>query len=343
MLDNSPNLFSFRNIQEGFPDYINIVKNIPEEIIYNFYLGFYPQLNKKFKSPFKYEKDPSFCFFINNGKLLFKCFSSGFFGDCVELVKKIYTIDYKNAILKICNDIKSIKNTILTINYTKIKKEDTKKSRIEVILRRFNQVDKEYWSQFYITKELLIKYDIKPCKEVWLNNILFYTYNKYNPSYRWKIGNLYKIYCPLSINKNSKWLSNFDLNLIQGFKQLSYNNDTLIITKSYKDIIVLNEFYNKSVIALNAEGNHIPDMILNYFKSKFKNIIFFYDNDLTGINYMIRNKELYGFEYFYFNIELLLKKNIKDISGYIKEYGIIDFKDLKEDLIFSNEKVKELI
>lgn len=340
-LNNGKGLFTFKDVQEGYPDYINIVKDIPDEVIYNFYLGFYPSLNQKFKSPFKQEKDPSFCFFIKNGKVLYKDFSTGAFGDSVELVKQLYSIDYINAIKKICKDIKSMRVDNNPIKYKKLDKKDTEKSTIEVVIRDFNKFDLEYWNQYYITKELLEKYDIKACKEVWLNDKPFYVYKKNNPSYRFKIGKLYKVYQPLSENKKTKWLSNFDLDIIQGFTQLRYNN-TLIITKSYKDIIILNEFYNKSVIALNSEGNHIPDKILNYLKLKFNNIICFYDNDEAGIKYMERNKEVYGFEYCYFK-EKFLKNNIKDPSDYIKQYGVLSFNEIKEDLVYSNKKVKDLI
>jgi hypothetical protein len=86
-------IFIFKDVEEGLPDYFTIVKSIPDEVIYNFYLGFYPSISRKFKSPFKTEKDPSFCFFIKNGKVLFKCFSTGKAGDSVELVKTLYSIE----------------------------------------------------------------------------------------------------------------------------------------------------------------------------------------------------------------------------------------------------------
>jgi hypothetical protein len=340
-LNDGMGLFTFKDIQEGYPDYIKIVKEIPDEIIYNFYLGFYPNLNRKFKSPFKQEKDPSFCFYIKDGKILYKCFSTGKFGDSTELVKQMYNLDYISSIKKICKDIKSLKIND-TSSYKKLSSEDTKKSVIEVILRDFNKFDYDYWGQYYITPKILEKYNIKPCQEIWLNNKLYYVNQKNNPSYRFKIGTLYKIYCPLIKNKMGKWLSNCDLNNVQGLNHLNYSNNTLIITKSYRDVIVLNEFYNKSTIALNAEGNNIPDKMLEYFKSKFKNILCFYDNDETGIKYMIRNKELYQIEYFYLKPNLL-DIGIKDISDYIKKYGIISIKNLKEDLIYSNKKIKKLI
>lgn len=332
---------SFKNVQEGFPDYIKIISEIPDEIIYNFYLGFHPSLSKKFKSPFREEKDPSFCFYIKNSKIFFKCFSSGKQGDSVELIKQMYSLEYVDAIKKICKDIKSMSINNLTINYKKLDKNDTIKSIIEIIPRDFRESDYLYWQQYYITKQLLKKYDIRPCKEVWLNNKLFYIDNIKDPCYRFRLVNLYKIYCPVTSNKKKKWLSNFDLNTIQGFTQLKYNS-TLIITKSYKDVIILNEFYNKSAIALNSEGNHIPDKILSWLKSKFHNIIFFYDNDKAGLEYMKRNKELYRFEYFYLK-EYLLEQNIKDISDYIKQFGVLPINEIKEDLVYSNENIKNLI
>jgi hypothetical protein len=328
-------IFIFKDVEEGLPDYFTIVKSIPDEVIYNFYLGFYPSISRKFKSPFKTEKDPSFCFFIKNGKVLFKCFSTGKAGDSVELVRTLYSIEYKDAVKKICADIKSLKVSNNTVKYKKLSATDTQKSVIEVILRDFQTYDYLYWNQYYITKELLEKYNIRACDEVWLNDKLYYKDSIGNPAYRFRSNNLCKIYAPYSKNKH---LSNYDSNTIQGLDQLNYNNKTLIITKAYKDIVILSEHYNKSTIALNAEGNLIPDRILKYFRSKFENILCFYDNDEAGIKYMIRNKELYNIDYFYFNPD-----SPKDISDYVKKFGIIDIEEIKEDLIYSNEEIKKLI
>ena len=331
-------LLTFKNVQEGFTDYVKIVKEIPDEIIYNYYLGFYPKLNRKFVCCFHNEKSPSMAFFVRSNKILFKCFGCGKSGDSIEIVSEMYSLNFIDSCKRIVKDIKAAK---IPEAYKKIDVTDTNKALIEVILKDFDKSDFNYWGQYYITKEILEKYNIKACKEVWLNDKLFYSYKKNNPSYRFKIGSLYKIYSPLS-TKKLKWLGNYDINTVQGFKELNYTNDTLIITKSYKDIIILNEFYNKSCIALNAEGNNIPDKVLNYFKSKFKNIICFYDNDETGIKYMLRNKELYGIEYFYLKEELL-QQDIKDISDYVKKFGILDFKEVEEDLIYSNKIIKKLI
>jgi hypothetical protein len=237
--------------------------------------------------------------------------------------------------LKICADIKSLKVSNNTVKYKKLSATDTQKSVIEVILRDFQTYDYLYWNQYYITKELLEKYNIRACDEVWLNDKLYYKDSIGNPAYRFRSNNLCKIYAPYSKNKH---LSNYDSNTIQGLDQLNYNNKTLIITKAYKDIVILSEHYNKSTIALNAEGNLIPDRILKYFRSKFENILCFYDNDEAGIKYMIRNKELYNIDYFYFNPD-----SPKDISDYVKKFGIIDIEEIKEDLIYSNEEIKKLI
>ena len=66
--------------------------------------------------------------------------------------------------------------------------------------------------------------------------------------------------------------------------------DYVVITKSLKDVMVLYEF-NIPAIAPNSETLFISDKQLEKLKSKFKNIIVFYDNDCAGISGMNKIKK----------------------------------------------------
>ena len=225
------------------------VKSIDDELIFYTYLKYIPKLNKAYKSPFKHENTPSFRFYINsNNELRFKCFSTGYGGDCIELVKLKYGLSGGEAILKIKEDLgysESKGITVYTEQFVKdvkkqlVDKTETSQSLIEVLTKELTLEDIIYWSTFGITEQDLEYYDVKPCAQVWLNNRLYYQYRKTDPCYRYRISSSYKIYRPTRSGRG-KWLTNATTKSIQGFRFLPKKGGLLVITKSYKDIMTFN-------------------------------------------------------------------------------------------------------
>ena len=75
-------------------------------------------------------------------------------------------------------------------------------------------------------------------------------------------------------NKLHKFITNANAYYMQGWKQLNRNNDTLIITKALKDVMLLDKL-GYSAIAPNSESYNIPDNIIKEITSSYKNIIVF--------------------------------------------------------------------
>lgn len=324
-MDYSKKVVNIKDINYG-----QLINKYSEEYIYSVYLGYYPELNKKYKSPFKQEKTPSFVFYIKDGKLKFKDFSSAYYGTAVDLVMAMFSITFSEAVIKIHNDLCNDNSKI--VSYNKILKT-TKSKVIEVITKEYSQEDIDYWEQYYFDITILDKYNIKPCEEVWLNDgykdILIYKYIKTNPCYRYLFNGKYKIYKPLETNKKHKWISscnNYDN--IQGIEQLQ-KGDSLIITKSYKDVICFNEFINIPSIAFHGEGHYIDEKTIKWLKKEYKYIYIFYDNDSTGIEQANKLSNLYNIPYIYIPRYFL----DKDLSDYIKSYGIQEGKKIINQLI----------
>jgi len=61
--------------------------------------------------------------------------------------------------------------------------------------------------------------------------------------------------------------------------------------------------------------------VLNYFRSKYKNIISLYDNDVDGIKYANKLNDLY-------NIKPIFVDHYKDISDYIEYNDLIKTKEM---------------
>lgn len=308
----------------------NLLKNTSEEFLYSIYLGYYPEIKKMYKSPFQNEKSPSFTFYCSNNKLRFKDFSSGNTGTVVDLVMILYSLSYMESLLKINNDINgklnihTRDNSIINNN----KSSNYNESIIEVVLKDYTQEDFDYWENYYFDINDLIHFDIKPCKEVWLNGKLWYSYNSKNPCYRYLFNGKYKIYKPL--DTTYRWLSNCNnYDNIQGLKYLDYTTDTLIITKSFKDVACIKKHINYDSISFHGESHYIDQKIIDYFKKKYKRIYFLYDNDKPGIRDAKKLSEMYDIPYVYIPEEYLAK----DISEFISTYGIHSAKIMLNSLI----------
>lgn len=324
-------------------DKLTQIQSLQEESVYMYYLGYYPKLRVMYHSPFSKDNNPSFTFYCSGYKLFFKDFSSGNHGDILNLVQSLFHLTTSEAINKLYNDliIKNKSHSIPRVSLTE-KKENklcSFETKIEVILRDFNKKDLEYWSQYYFDKNILNKYDIKPVQQVWLNNEgwlekdkLWYQNKENNPCYRYLFNGKYKCYKPLEKNKKKKWVNNCDnIHNIQGFKQL-LKGDTLILTKSYKDVIVSNEHLKIPSLAFHGENHYHHEKVINWMKKEYKKIIIIYDNDETGINSAKKMYDSYNLSYFHIPKEYLIKDNIKDISDFVKKYGI---KEL-QNLIYNN-------
>jgi hypothetical protein len=100
------------------------------------------------------------------------------------------------------------------------------------------------------------------------------------------VFNKIKLYRPEEA-PDFKWRNTCPGHYIQGLKQMNdrkSNNDTLIITKSLKDVMVFYEFIGDryDVIAPHSETYFYRDLLKSLF-AKYKKIIIIYDFDLAGV------------------------------------------------------------
>ena len=111
--------------------------------------------------------------------------------------------------------------------------------------------------------------------------------------------------------------NNYDNKIVMGFHQLKYEQDTLIITKSKKDVMVLHEAGFESVAA-RSENVVIPTPFLNYFDTKYKRKIILFDNDGKEQSSIYWDNKIY----------IPLDSGCKDISDFSLKYGINAAKEL---------------
>jgi 5S rRNA maturation endonuclease (ribonuclease M5) len=307
----------------------SLLEYTTEYDIYSHYIGDNFDIGKIMPSPLRQDKHPSFGIFKSDkyGNLMFKDQATGVVGDCITFVSKLFDISRRRALAKISSDIQN-KRLSYSVEGVDIQKEyKTISTIISVKKKPFCKTDDEYWGQFSLERDDLRHFNVFPITEYWLNGIVQpWGYKQANPGYAYEIYNKYKLYFPLS-DKRNKWISNCSNFDIQGYEQLDGFGDLLIITKALKDVMVLHKLEYQA-IAPQGENHSIPEKIMKDLKSRFTNIIVFYDNDKAGVAgaQKIANK-------FELKTISIPQEYPKDISDYTKEYGLDNSKELLNNLL----------
>lgn len=297
----------------------NILSKTTEYDIYSYYIGRKVPVNTKFNSPLRKDDNPSFGLFVSKKtrNLLFKDQGTGVVGNCFKFVQLLYGLStYKEALNKINEDLSLGLLERSSIGVVVRDKYNPSRTRMAVKKKNFNDFDLKYWYKFGITRETLRKFNVFPIKKLWVNDAVHkFFYSKREPMYAFRIYNKFKIYRPLSPHSD-RFLGNCNKYDVQGLQQLEDKGDTLVITKSMKDVMVLYEL-GFNAVAPNSESSVLPRSIMSNLRSRFDNIIVLYDNDNTGINGMIKMKKTYRVKCVF----IPKRYGVKDISDFFSKYG----------------------
>lgn len=296
-----------------------ILSKVSEYDIYAHYLGQF-KVGAIYNSPFRKDKNPSFGIYYSKRtkQLLFKDHGTGECGNIVKFVSLYTGLTNYNDILK---------DIVKQLNITTDTKLDSSKQYIPssetvigIIRQKFTPTDINYWSQFNISEKTLKKFNVNSIKYYLCNGIVKGIYKEDNPMYAYKVYNNFKIYRPLA-DKYTKWRNNLTEYDIQGYAQLPSKGDTLIITKSMKDVMCLYEM-GIPAISPSSESTFIPNDILEGLKKRFKRIIILFDRDNAGVKYLRKMSLKTGLE------GLLVHKKFKakDISDAIKANSFEEIK-----------------
>lgn len=315
-----------------------ILSQITELEIYRYYIGSNIKVGDVIKSPLRKDLSPSFGLYKGSNWLTYKDFATRDTGNCFNLVCNLFGCNYPKALEIIAKDFKLTDYTTTTLR----RKEenpvesilDNFEKKIIPVKRGFNDIDYNYWNQFYIPLDYLIQDNTYACKYVYLNRepnsmILWGEETKSDPIYCIELGTKHKIYRPLTVNKSQKWLgtcTNYD---IFGMNKIPEKGELLIITSSMKDRWVLKRLGYTS-IAPQSESTTIPNKIMNYLFACYKRIILFYDNDEAGREFTNKMINLYP------ELQAIFipnKYTEKDISDFTKIYKLDRSKKLMNSLI----------
>src|SRR3990167_4762131 len=307
----------------------NIYRHVSQYEIYRYYCGEFT-INKRFSSPLRKDRNPSFAIKLYNGNWLWKDFATGESGSCIHLIMSKFGVDFSGALNIINRDFHLGLNSttfkvIDKVPYVPQEMVENVKSEILIKSRPFTSRDLRYWNSYYIQESTLVKYNVKSISHYWINGFCFSVKNHLAFAYEFPDG--YKLYFPEK--EQFKWFGNSSW--IQGLQQLDKSRDTLKITKSLKDVLCMFEL-GYSAIAPQAESIVIKKEDIDRAKSIFKNIYTLFDYDNAGIHLAWQMRKLYGIQPLFLTEGLWKRKlgykGAKDISDLVKQKGINYVKEL---------------
>lgn len=323
-------MISTKNLVTGFSD-------VPKEWIFEYYLNLKERLtgqDVKMLSVFNArDKVPSMFIYFDTSKAeyKFKDFSSGYQGDCINLVMHLFNLEGVGAAIgKIIADYQNYLTDHTPAQRLELQYHDKYKV-VDYEIRHWTNLDEEFWSRFKLGSKILEHYNVAPLNHFTMekteqdSTVSSFTSNiKYLYGYFRKDGSLYKIYMPKNTEKKFIKVENY----IQGIDQLSFEKDYLVITSSLKDLMCFVKlgYQNIEAIAPDSENSMISETIINQLTNRYKNVCVIFDNDVAGIKSMERYKERYGLNYIILDME-------KDLSDSVAMHGIIKVKEKLHPLL----------
>jgi hypothetical protein len=245
----------------------------------------------------------------------------------------VYAVNYTKALEIIAADFELIKMELGEI--PRFKTVDTpepvlrEKAKFEIEWRKYTAEDGKYWRRMFITEKELRWMKVAPVKTLWINDYLHYTYSSYNPSYAIVLApGEYKVYFPT--NFRTRFLCNTQR--VMGWDQLPESGKLCVITKSFKDIIVLSKF---EIPAVSWHSETIlPDRErIEELQRRFENVFSLYDFDLTGVRTANRMRKVYRIHPLFFTNGRFGYHDCKakDSAEYIERHGVEGSKKLVEN------------
>lgn len=301
---------------------ISILERVDEYALYCFYLGYEPEIGLKHLSPLRaaMNADDSSSFGIftatraPNREFMWKDHGTGKSGDIFQLVKLLFGYTQLEQVYRRIDTDFGLGLSNGTKPTGKVLPTPIRKYAdpvdIRIKAKSWTHADLLYWiNRTGNTKERFQHYQIQPVEMFWLAQDQIDPIVPYGLTFAYSVWSKYKIYRPFE-HKDKKFRTNFTDKHIEGFNQLAYKSNTLIITKSTKDIVTLDTFGYEAVAA-RSENTVLPAEALAYFERKYKNILVLFDNDGKHS----------GGKYPYDKIFIPEESNTKDTSDHFLAHG----------------------
>ncbi len=287
----------YHGIKAEYISHTDLLNYINQEEVMFQYLGIYPDLYKKFKSPFRTDSQPGCRFEWRNGMLCFvdnTAFNGRLYWNIFHVVMYQKSCDFQQACRYIAEG-----------RYSPVKSIPIEKPKLEI---KFTY---KPWGEnlFGLSNEILLSEHVYLVEDYWAHRNYWrknFLHKSLCIAYYFPKTNHVKLYFPEE--KEDRWYSNCSNQDIYGLDSLADYGDLLIISKSQKDRLALKYDYSyENVIAVQNEGCYIPNDIMAELKQRFERIVIVFDNDLTGYEQAQKLSEKYNINY------RIIENDVKDI------------------------------
>jgi hypothetical protein len=323
------------NVEKEMISKKGILQHYQDIDIYRKYVDFDISIGGKPNiSPFRNEGTPSFGFFIGEGnEVCFNDFKLGG-GDFVKFVQMKFSLTYWEALSKIGVDFeleeffvlkKMEKTKLLNNNFSKLNRTDLIAKSVSYKIQKRNRKwqvhDVLFWESFEISKKTLEKYRVEAIDYFFINDTPYladkhaYVFIEIKDKVE-----TYKIYQPF--NEKFKWITNHDSSVWQGWEQLPQQGADLVITKSLKDVMVIDSLLGLPSVALQCENILPKRHVFDQLKDRFKDISLLYDNDFDAeINWGRKFADKISKDFGLVDCFIPTTYQSKDPSDLVKNFG----------------------
>lgn len=329
----------------------DILEKITEANILSFYLGV-TEIPCIIHSPLRKDNRPSFGLYSPNGKrIYFVDFATKDRGGIFDLLCQMWGCSYKEVLIRINKDIPKLcsigtpnvhKHIPCTVRSTI---ECKKSTDLQCKVRDWASYDVEYWESYGISLDWLKYAEVYPIShKIIIKNGNKYVFkaDKYAYAYvEHKEGKVtLKVYQPF--NKDGyKWSSNIDRSVWSLWTKIPKFGNNLIISSSVKDCLNIMCNLGIPAICMQGEGYKPKPQIIEELKSRYKNIILFYDNDYNNPDNPGKKDSMeLSLEYNLKRVEIPVKYESKDPSDLFKKYGrdryLEIMNEILKDLLWKN-------
>jgi len=292
-----------------------LLEHIDEYTLYCHYLEFEPEIRVNYTSPLREgDNTPSFGLYPckkTNREFMWKDSGNmGDSGDVFKLIKLLFGyIDKYQVIGRVMSDFglgPMVEKREKIIRANPITRSD---ADIRIRSRFFSAADLNWWNQFNISQTILEQYKTSSLYCYWLTPSQRVPVFATGLSFVYRVYDKYQLYFPQK-EKGKKFRHDLQDHHVHGIEQLTYSTDTLIITKSRKDVMCLRSF-GYDAVSPRSENTPMPKSFFNWADSKYKRKLVLFDNDMKHR----------GDWYPYPKIYVPESTGSKDISDFTRDYS----------------------
>lgn len=300
---------------------------VDEYTLYCHYLEFEPEIKLNYLSPLRADdQTPSFGIFNvrkSNREYFWKDSGGrGNSGDIFKLVQLLYGYETRfQAMQRILSDFSlgaAVEKREKVIRNVVTQRSD---ADIRIKPREFYDLDYKFWQQFNVSENILKMYRTTPFSYYFMKPDQVTPYFPPFYAYAYRVYDRYQLYFPYN-DKGRKFRMDLQDTYVHGIEQLTYSSDTLIITKSRKDIMCLRSFGYEAV-APRSENTPMPEKFFTWADRHYKRKLVLFDNDMK------HRGEWYPYDKIYVPEDT----GCKDISDFTRDFSPHSAAELLRQLI----------